>query len=334
MLGNSDANAGMVWGIGAQCGVFNNLILRTNLFVGASSGTTTNGSYRNSFAIYDADFGYNKTFSNYSSAFLKRSSLQLNGGAALINSAINSWTTDIGSSKIDMSFFAYKLSIGYAYNLSDKIYLNLSMSHYFAQTGILDGKYNGRNDGLLILSAGLGVNISGNNETENKLLKVTQENSELNKQLLIITKKIDETNQILSQKLESNNLLLSSKIDSVKNNILNKNESFSSSTKKYTMEDAPELNKDTSKYVIKYPNNKYNVVYGGFLSLKNALNETQSLRNSGISVEPYWKGDKSRLVFLVVFSTNDFKIAQEKLRSLRKKGYTDVWIYTFNAIKK
>lgn len=334
VLGNSVANPGMSWGIGAQCGIFHNLSLGSNLLIGASSGTISTGSYRNSFNIYDAELGYNKKFINEGLMFLKNSSIQFNGGVALINSTINSWSTDNGTSKNDMSFFAYKLSLAYTHNLLENVYLNVLASHYFAQTGILDGRYNGKNDAIFILSAGIGINISNNNrDTEDKLLKATQENTELNKQLLLYTKKIDETNQILSQKLESNNLLLSSKIDSVKYNLKNAQEKSINNTPNYKLEDAPKLVNDTSNYIIKYPNSKYNVVYGGFLSVKNALNETQSLRKSGVNVEPFWKGDKSRLVFLVVYSTNDFKQAQEKLRSLRKKGYSDVWIYTFNPIK-
>ena len=58
------------------------------------------------------------------------------------------------------------------------------------------------------------------------------------------------------------------------------------------------------------------------------------MKKSGVNAEPYWKGDKSKLVFLVVFSSNDYQEAQEKVRYFRKKGYTDVWLYTSNSNKK
>jgi len=337
LVGNAGNNPGMLWTFGAGLKFADKFTLSSSYSAGSVSGEFIDGSYRTSFRINDADLGYNKAFVNAKSKFINNSSVFISGGVALINGNINSSSFNRGAQKIDMAFFAYKLVGGYSYKLNDVVSANANINYYFLQTGILDAVKAENNDGLFIISLGIGVKVfDGKADSfKDELTKTIQKNGDLNSKLLTALSDIDNKNQLLINRIDSQNTLLNNKLDFIAKNKTGSNASDTSTKRlSYTLESAPDKINDSVNYTIKYPRHKYNVVFGGFFSLKNALSEVAKLKKSGINAEPYWKGDKSKLVFLVVFSSNDYQEAQEKIKYFRKKGRTDAWLYTANTIKK
>lgn len=336
IINNEVGNPGMTWTLGALFNLANVVTLGSNYAVGSSSGVEADGSYRNSFRIYDVDIGYVKTFKNAKNSILNKSSLSILGGVALFHTNINSWSVKKGLAIYDMSFFSYKLGGGYSYRLNELLTAKANVSYYLTLTNLLDGLNTGSKDDLLVFSLGLGYNINVFDARKERLLlyNAIQENIAINNKLLMEIAKIDVKSKQGIKNIETQNDLVNIKSDSIAKDKAVNNSDTLTIPLSYILENAPEKNNDSVKYTIKYPRDKYNVVFGGFFSIKNALSEVAKMKKSGFNAEPYWKGEKSKLVFLVVFSSNDYQEAQEKVRYFRKKGYTDVWLYTSNSTKK
>ena len=264
VINNEVGNPGMTWTFGALFNLANVIALGSNYSVGSSSGVEADGSYRNSSSIYDVDIGYIKTFKNAKNNTINKSTLSICGGVALFHSNINSWSKAKGLANYDMSFFSYKLGGGYSYRLNDLLTAKANVSYYLTLTNLLDGINTGSKDDLLIFSLGLGYTINVSDARTERLLlyNAIQENKLLYNKLLTEIAKIDVQNKLLIEKIESQNGLVNVKPDSTTKNKSKINASDSSkSGLNYTLESAPEKNNDSVKYTIKYPKDKYNVVF-------------------------------------------------------------------------
>jgi hypothetical protein len=243
-------------------------------------------------------------------------------------------------------FYSYYTSLDISLRLSDQVNVFAGTDLYLTETKWLDGiPDDNKLDNLLVPHLGFSYKITGKygNEIESPIRDEEYDKILQRFQSKLISRNENQPNDENEVQAQQDNNELISKIDSLNTliNLLvkNKPETHSPEQKYEIYYNQNHGEKDTilvkltdgsnriEKYVIHIPEEKYNIICGGYIKLPYAIEMQEQLSKKGIKSTLIKKSKTSKLVLISVYSTNNKREALQKLNRLRIDLNTKVWLY-------
>lgn len=310
---------GSCYGVSVLVPLNHYLFFETGVNKGVLKGNLpNNGYYNNSYTNYDSKIGYNHTI-NSKYKLLNGSNYTLGFGASILSSLVQS-NINPDYNIFNWTFFNYVISAKYQYKINNSVFIHLGLNYQLSTSKYIDGLSTGGNDRFIQLQAGLTYNLFQSGYANQNSVKSDDFDKVKNEFL----EKLNEVNAKFDSAISANSNALNSLSNSIINipNAIKKQDSLNFNYENTKLEPV-----DSSLSNVYSPVYKYNLVFGGFMSLKNAAAEMKRLKSLGINVKLYWKGGNSKLIFIVLFSSNDISIVQSKAKTYSRKGLQNLWIY-------